>query len=87
MKLPEYNILEARQVTILKQIHEHKQHVECLDLAVRLSDVNNPAEILDKNYNVAYEVWIIIDFYGCICFWSTCPYFLYLFFLVDTNSP
>ncbi|XP_001605106.1 aminoacyl tRNA synthase complex-interacting multifunctional protein 2 isoform X2 [Nasonia vitripennis] len=48
MKLPEYNVLEARQVKILKQIYELKQQVECLCVAVRLSDVNNPAEVLNK---------------------------------------
>ncbi|OXU30254.1 hypothetical protein TSAR_014299 [Trichomalopsis sarcophagae] len=48
MKLPEYNVLEARQVKILKQIYELKQQVECLCVAVRLSDVNNPAKVLNK---------------------------------------
>lgn len=89
MQLPEYNILEARQVRILKQIYELKQQVECLCVAVRLSDVNNPAEILDKlNLNIeADEVFIVIGLYCYFCFWSTGSYLLLVFVCpVDTDT-
>lgn len=81
MKLPEYNVLEARQVKILKQIYELKQQVECLCVAVRLSDVNDPAEILDKlnldittnevlmDYCSLWNSWIVVAFvFGALVF-------------------